>query len=69
MPDSTWGELPVAAIVAASAAPDAEAIMTHLGAQVVRPKRVRKVFFVARIPRKPAGKVRRHLLRRQCPGK
>jgi acyl-CoA synthetase (AMP-forming)/AMP-acid ligase II len=68
MPDSTWGELPVAAIVAASATPDAEAIMAHLAEQVARHKRVRRVFFVDRIPRTPAGKVQRHILRQQCLG-
>ncbi|MGB8434144.1 MAG: class I adenylate-forming enzyme family protein [Burkholderiales bacterium] len=68
MPDPTWGELPVAAIVAAGAAPDAEAIMAHVAGQVARHKRVRRVFFVERIPRTPAGKIQRHILRQQCLG-
>ncbi len=68
MPDSTWGELPAAAIVAARAIPDAEEILAHVAERVARHKRVRKGFFVARIPRTPAGEVQRHLLRRQCLG-
>ena len=68
MPDSTWGELPVAAVVAASATPDADQIMAHVGQRVARHKRVRKIFFVDLIPRTPAGKVQRHLLRRMCLG-
>ncbi|NJN40576.1 MAG: acyl--CoA ligase [Gammaproteobacteria bacterium] len=68
MPDSTWGELPVAAVVAASATPDADAIMAHVGEKVPRHKRVRRIFFVDRIPRTPAGKVQRHVLKKQCLG-
>jgi fatty-acyl-CoA synthase len=68
MPDPTWGELPAAAIVAAIAAPDADAIMAHVAERVARHKRVRRIFFVERIPRTPAGKVRRHILRQQCLG-
>jgi acyl-CoA synthetase (AMP-forming)/AMP-acid ligase II len=68
MPDPTWGELPAAAIVAAIATPDADAIMAHVAERVARHKRVRRIFFVERIPRTPAGKVRRHVLRQQCLG-
>jgi len=66
MPDSTWGELPVAAVVAATATPDADEIMAHVGKRVARHKRVRKIIFVDRIPRTPAGKVQRHILKREC---
>jgi len=68
MPDPTWGELPAAAVAPRSATPDAEAMMAHVAAQVARHKRVRRIFFVDRIPRTPAGKVQRHLLKRQCLG-
>lgn len=68
MPDPTWGELPVAAVVAASATRDADAIMAHVGRQVARHLRVRKIFFVDRIPRTPAGKVQRHILKQHCLG-
>lgn len=66
MPDPTWGELPVAAVVAAAAAADAEAMMAHVGERVARHKRLRKIFFVERLPRTPGGKVQRHILARQC---
>lgn len=66
MPDPTWGELPVAAVVATNATPDADAIMAHVGQKVARHKRVRRIFFVDRIPRTPAGKVQRHILKREC---
>jgi acyl-CoA synthetase (AMP-forming)/AMP-acid ligase II len=68
MPDPTWGELPAAAVVASGAAPDAEAMMAHVGGRVARHKRVRKIFFVDRIPRTPAGKVQRHVLKATCLG-
>jgi acyl-CoA synthetase (AMP-forming)/AMP-acid ligase II len=68
MPDPTWGELPVAAVVAAGAAPDAEVMMVHVGERVARHKRLRKIFFVDRLPRTPGGKVQRHILARQCLG-
>jgi len=68
MPDPTWGELPVAAVVAAGAAPDAEAMMAQVGERVARHKRLRKIFFVDRLPRTPGGKVQRHILARQCLG-
>jgi len=68
MPDPTWGELPAAAVVPSGAAPDAEAMMAHVGERVARHKRVRRIFFVDQIPRTPAGKVQRHILVRQCLG-
>jgi acyl-CoA synthetase (AMP-forming)/AMP-acid ligase II len=68
MPDPTWGELPVAAVVTRSESPDADAIMAHVAARVARHKRVRRIFFVERIPRTPAGKVQRHVLKRRCLG-
>jgi len=68
MPDPTWGETAVAAVVSRSGAPDADAIMAHVGQRVARHKRVRRILFVDRIPRTPAGKVQRHILKRQCLG-
>jgi fatty-acyl-CoA synthase len=68
MPDATWGELPVAAVVAANATPDGDRIMAHVGEKVSRHKRLRRIFFVDRIPRTPAGKVQRHVLKEQCLG-
>jgi acyl-CoA synthetase (AMP-forming)/AMP-acid ligase II len=68
MPDATWGELPVAAVVTRSGVPDAHAIMAHVAERVARHKRVRRIFFVERIPRTAAGKVQRHVLRRECLG-
>jgi acyl-CoA synthetase (AMP-forming)/AMP-acid ligase II len=68
MPDATWGELPVAAVVTRSAARDADAIMAHVAERVARHKRVRRIFFVERIPRTAAGKVQRHIVRRECLG-
>jgi len=68
MPDPTWGETAVAAVVPRSGTPDADAIMAHVGQQVARHKRVRRILFVDRIPRTPAGKVQRHILKRQCLG-
>lgn len=66
MPDPTWGETAVAAIVTRTEARDADAIMAHVAQRVARHKRVRRIFFVERIPRTPAGKVQRHVLRREC---
>jgi acyl-CoA synthetase (AMP-forming)/AMP-acid ligase II len=68
MPDPTWGELPVAAVVASVRSADADELLVHVGQRVARHKRVRKIFFVERIPRTPAGKVQRHVLKRDCLG-
>ncbi len=68
MPDATWGELPVAAVVAANATPDVEDILALVGKRLARHKRVRKIFLVERIPRTPAGKVQRHILKQLCLG-
>jgi acyl-coenzyme A synthetase/AMP-(fatty) acid ligase len=43
-------------------------MMMHVAKQVARHKRVRRIFFVDRIPRTPAGKVQRHILKRECLG-
>ncbi|MGB8433835.1 MAG: hypothetical protein WCE38_06240 [Burkholderiales bacterium] len=68
MPDSTWGELPVAAVVTRRGACDVDAIMAHVAQRAARHKRVRRILFVERTPRTPAGKVKRHVVRRECLG-
>ena len=62
LPDDTFGELPAAVIVAAdgTTAEDIEAACEGLIARHKRPRRIR---LVAEIPKSPAGKVLRTVLR------
>ncbi len=67
--DETWGERPVAAIVAAEgAAPDVEALLVHVAAGVSDYKKLRDIFVVAEIPRTAGGKVQVDAVRDICAG-
>jgi len=61
-PDERCGEVPVA-VVAARAEVEAEELMAYVAARVAPHKRLRAVRFVDAIPRTPAGKILRRLLR------
>jgi acyl-coenzyme A synthetase/AMP-(fatty) acid ligase len=63
-PDERHGEVPVAVVVARA---DVEAgeLMAFVAARVAPHKRLRDVRFADAIPRTPAGKILRRLLRDQ----
>jgi acyl-CoA synthetase (AMP-forming)/AMP-acid ligase II len=61
-PDPERGEIPVALVVA-RARLDAGALMDWIGERVAPYKRIREVRFVEAIPRTPAGKILRRMLR------
>jgi acyl-CoA synthetase (AMP-forming)/AMP-acid ligase II len=61
-PDPERGECPVALVVARDEL-DPDALMAWVGERVAPYKRVREVRFVEAIPRTPAGKILRRLLR------
>jgi acyl-CoA synthetase (AMP-forming)/AMP-acid ligase II len=61
-PDERCGEVPVAVVVARSEV-DAEELMAYVAARVAPHKRLRDVRFADAIPRTPAGKILRRLLR------
>jgi acyl-CoA synthetase (AMP-forming)/AMP-acid ligase II len=64
-PDERCGEVPVAVVVR-RAEVDPEELMAYVAARVAPHKRVRAVRFVDAIPRTPAGKILRRLLRDQA---
>ena len=61
-PDERCGEVPVAVIVP-RAEVDAEELLAWVAARVAPHKRLRAVRFTDTIPRTPAGKILRRLLR------
>jgi acyl-coenzyme A synthetase/AMP-(fatty) acid ligase len=63
-PAERCGEVPVAVVVARADVSAGE-LMAFVGERVAPYKRVRAVRFVDRIPRTPAGKILRRLLRDQ----
>ena len=63
-PDERCGEVPVAVVVARGEL-DGDALMAWIAERVAPYKRVRAVRFVDAIPRTPAGKILRRLLRDQ----
>jgi acyl-CoA synthetase (AMP-forming)/AMP-acid ligase II len=63
IPDEDGGEAPKACVVAAGDAPGADELMAWVAEHVAPYKRVRAVEFVDEIPRSPAGKILRRLLR------
>lgn len=65
-PHPSSGEIPVAFVVPATGvALTAETIMSHVAASTVPYKKVRDVVIVDRLPRTPAGKVAKEVLRAQ----
>jgi acyl-coenzyme A synthetase/AMP-(fatty) acid ligase len=67
-PDEEAGEVPKAFVVlrpgtgADNGGPSAEALMAWVGERVAPHKRVRRLEFLAQIPKSPAGKILRRLL-------
>jgi acyl-CoA synthetase (AMP-forming)/AMP-acid ligase II len=64
VPDRSAGEIPKAFVVAREAL-DAESVMAWVDQRVAPYKRVRAVEFVEQIPKSPAGKILRRVLRAQ----
>ncbi len=67
-PSDTWGEVPLAVVVAAddSLAPDD--VMGHCVGKLARFKLPKAVEFIDEIPRNPTGKILKRLLRDRFPG-
>ncbi|MQL98342.1 hypothetical protein Taro_031037 [Colocasia esculenta] len=64
IPDEEAGEIPVAFVVRKPGSKLSSAqVINHLASQVAPYKKVRKVVFVETLPRSPAGKILRRLLR------
>jgi acyl-CoA synthetase (AMP-forming)/AMP-acid ligase II len=63
IPDEHAGELPMAFVVAATEAFDAQAVMQFVGAQVAPHKQIRKLALIDEIPKSPSGKILRRVLR------
>ena len=61
MPDEEAGEIPKAFVVIRSPI-NAEAVMAYVAEHVAPYKKVRRVEFVASIPKSPSGKILRRLL-------
>ena len=56
IPDPVWGQVVVAALVAAAEPPDDGVLAGHVAALLAAHKRPRRVFYVASLPHTPAGK-------------
>jgi acyl-CoA synthetase (AMP-forming)/AMP-acid ligase II len=67
-PSNRWGESPLAVVVRADGALDAEGILDHCDGKLATFKVPKSVEFVDEIPRNPAGKVLKRILREQFPG-
>jgi O-succinylbenzoate-CoA ligase len=67
-PSERWGESPCAIIVKASPGLTAADVLQHCQGKLARYKQPRAVEFVDEIPRNPAGKVLKRLLRDRFPG-
>ncbi len=65
LPDEKWGEIACAIIVADQAQAGAEQILAHCESRLARYKLPKKFIFVEAIPRNPAGKVLKRVLRDQ----
>lgn len=64
--DQVWGELPVAAVVAAGGSIDESAVLDYVAERVARYKRLRKIYVVDVIPRTAAGKAQVFLVKKRC---
>jgi O-succinylbenzoate-CoA ligase len=62
-----WGESPLAVVVKGEAALTAEAVVQHCQGRLARYKQPKAVRFVDEIPRNPAGKILKRLLRERFP--
>ena len=67
-PSDRWGESPLAVVVRADGALDAEGILDHCDGKLATFKVPKSEEFVDEIPRNPAGKVLKRILREQFPG-
>jgi acyl-CoA synthetase (AMP-forming)/AMP-acid ligase II len=65
LPDEKWGEIACAIIVGDQAQGGAEQILAHCESRLARYKLPKKFIFVEAIPRNPAGKVLKRVLRDQ----
>jgi acyl-CoA synthetase (AMP-forming)/AMP-acid ligase II len=66
--DSTWGELPAAAVVAKNGAFDVQAVMVFVAKVLARHKRLRRIYVVDEIPRTAGGKPQIHIVKQRCLG-
>jgi O-succinylbenzoate-CoA ligase len=62
-----WGESPLAIVVKKDASLTAEDVLTHCQGKLARYKQPRAVRFIEEIPRNPAGKILKRLLRERFP--
>ena len=62
VPDQDYGEVPLAYVVAEDGVAEAE-LLLHVAGQLAPYKRPRRVEFIDQVPRNPAGKVLKRLLR------
>jgi acyl-CoA synthetase (AMP-forming)/AMP-acid ligase II len=65
LPDEKWGEIACAIVVGDEAQTDEEGIISHCAEKLSRYKLPKKVVFIEVIPRNPAGKVLKRVLREQ----
>jgi acyl-CoA synthetase (AMP-forming)/AMP-acid ligase II len=65
LPDEKWGEIACAIVVADESQADEEEIIRHCGEKLSRYKLPKKVVFIDVIPRNPAGKILKRVLREQ----
>jgi acyl-CoA synthetase (AMP-forming)/AMP-acid ligase II len=65
LPDEKWGEIVCAIVVGDEAQTSEEDIINHCGEKLSRYKLPKKVIFIDVIPRNPAGKVLKRVLRDQ----
>jgi acyl-CoA synthetase (AMP-forming)/AMP-acid ligase II len=65
LPDEKWGETTCAIVVTSDSNTDEQTIINHCEKNLSRYKLPRKVIFVESIPRNPAGKILKRVLREQ----
>jgi len=65
VPSVRWGESPVAVVVRADPDLDEAAVLAHCRGRLARFKLPKRVLFIDVIPRTPAGKALKRLLREQ----
>jgi acyl-CoA synthetase (AMP-forming)/AMP-acid ligase II len=64
MPDEDYGEVPLAYVaLEPGAEPQASALLAHVAGLLAPYKRPRRVEFIEQVPRNPAGKIIKKLLR------
>ncbi len=65
LPDDTWGEIVVAAVVPDDGSRDADAIIAHCKQQLASYRCPERIYFVDEMPLNAAGKILRHELLKQ----